>query len=73
MRLMLGSGKSMLARRFVHNIKRMMTPKPDRILWCYGEYQTLYGTVEGREPCNGHCDLWFYGVFLDETDSERCT
>jgi hypothetical protein len=27
----------------------MMTPKPDRILWCYGEYQTLYGTVEGRE------------------------
>jgi hypothetical protein len=25
------------------------------------------------EPCNGHCDLWFYGVFLDETDSERCT
>jgi sigma54-dependent transcription regulator len=29
-----GSGKSMLARRFVHNIKRMMTPKPDRILWC---------------------------------------
>jgi hypothetical protein len=34
---------------FVHNIKRMMTPKPDRILWCYGEYQTLYGTVEGRE------------------------
>jgi hypothetical protein len=39
----------MLARRFVHNIKRMMTPKPDRILWCYGEYQTLYGTVEGRE------------------------
>ena len=34
-------------RRFVHNIKHMMTPKPDRILWCYGEYQTLYGTVEG--------------------------
>jgi hypothetical protein len=23
--------------------------KPDRILWCYGEYQTLYGTVEGIE------------------------
>jgi hypothetical protein len=25
----------------------MMTPIPDRILWCYGEYQTLYGTVDG--------------------------
>jgi hypothetical protein len=58
-----GSGKSMFVRRFVPNIKHMMTPKPDRILWCYGEYQ----------PRNGHCDLWFYGVFLDETDSERCT
>jgi putative ribosome biogenesis GTPase RsgA len=42
-----GSGKSMLVRRFVPNIKHMMTPKPDRILWCYGDCQTLYGTVEG--------------------------
>jgi hypothetical protein len=25
----------------------MMTPIPDRIMWCYGEYQTLYGTVDG--------------------------
>jgi hypothetical protein len=38
-----GSGKSMFVRRFVPNIKHMMTPKPDRILWCYGEYQTLNG------------------------------
>jgi hypothetical protein len=30
------SGKSMFVRRFVYNIKHMMTPKPDRILWCYG-------------------------------------
>ena len=41
------SGKSVFVRRFVHNIKHMMTPKPDRILWCYGEYQTLYGIVDG--------------------------
>ena len=37
-----GSGKFVFVRRFVHNIKHMMTPIPDRILWCYGEYQTLY-------------------------------
>ena len=37
-----GSGKSVFVRRFVHNIRHMMTPIPDRILWCYGEYQTLY-------------------------------
>ena len=52
-----GSGKSMFVRRFVHNIKHMMTPKPDRILWCYGEYQTLYGTVEGIEFQQGLPDL----------------
>jgi hypothetical protein len=27
-----GSGKSVFVRRFVHNIKHMMTPIPDRIL-----------------------------------------
>jgi len=52
-----GSGKSMFVRWFVHNIKHMMTPKPDRILWCYGEYHTLYGTVEGIEFQQGLPDL----------------
>jgi hypothetical protein len=47
----------MFVRRFVPNIKHMMTPKPDRILWCYGEYQTLYGTVEGIEFQQGLPDL----------------
>jgi hypothetical protein len=42
-----GGGKSVFGRRFVHNFRHMMTPKPDQILWCYGEYQTLYGTVDG--------------------------
>ena len=35
----------------------MMTPKPDRIFWCCGEYQTLYGTVEGIEFQQGLPDL----------------
>jgi hypothetical protein len=52
-----GSVKSMFVRRFVHNIKHLMTPKPDWILWCYGEYQTLYGTVEGIEFQQGLPDL----------------
>ena len=52
-----GSEKSMFVRRFVHNIKHMKTPKPDRILWYYGEYQTLYGTVEGVEFQQGLPDL----------------
>ena len=52
-----GSGKSVFVRRFVHNIKHMMTPKPDHILWCYGEYQTLYGTVDGVDFQQGLPDL----------------
>ena len=52
-----GSGKSVFVRTFVHNIKHMMTPIPDRILWCYGEYQTLYGTVDGVDFQQGLPDL----------------
>ena len=51
-----GSGKYVFVRRFVHNIKHMMTPIPDRILWCYGEYQT-YGTVDGVDFQQGLPDL----------------
>jgi hypothetical protein len=43
--------------RFVHNIKHMMTPIPHRILWCNGEYQTLYGTVDGVDFQQGWPDL----------------
>ena len=52
-----GSGKSVFVRGFVHNIKHMVTSIPDRILWCYGEYQTLYGTVDGVEFQQGLPDL----------------
>jgi hypothetical protein len=51
------SGKAMFVRWFVHNIKHMMTPKPDRILRGYGQYQTLYGTVKGIEFQQGLPDL----------------
>ena len=35
----------------------MLTPLPARILWCYGEYQTLYGTVNGVDFQQGLPDL----------------
>jgi hypothetical protein len=50
-------GQSVFGRRFVHNFRHMMTPKPDQILWCYGEYQTLYGTVDGVDFQQGLPDL----------------
>ena len=73
-----GSGKSVSVRRFVHNIRHMMTPIPDRILWCYGEYQILYGTVDGVEFVQGLPDfetldparkhLIVLDELMDETD-----
>jgi hypothetical protein len=35
----------------------MMTSIPDRLLWCNGEYQTLYGTVDGVDFKQGLPDL----------------
>ena len=68
----------MFVRRFVPNIKHMMTHKPDRILWCHGEYQTSYGTVEGIEFQQGLPDLdnleprekhfIIFDDLMDETD-----
>ena len=52
-----GSGKSVFVRRFVHTIQHMMISIPDRILWFYGEYQTLYGTVDGMDFQQGLPDL----------------
>jgi hypothetical protein len=34
-----------------------MTTIPHRILWCYGEYQTLYGTLDGVDFQHGWPDL----------------
>jgi hypothetical protein len=31
--------------------------KPDHMLWCYGEYQTSYGTVDGVDFQQGLPDL----------------
>jgi hypothetical protein len=51
------SGKSVFVRRFAHHIRHMVTPKPDRIVWCYGEYQTLYGILDGVDFQHGWPDL----------------
>jgi hypothetical protein len=53
-------GKSVFVRRFVHHIRHIMTPIPHHILWCYGEYQTLYGTLDGVDFQHGWPDFWHY-------------
>ena len=58
-----GSGKSVFVRRFVHHIRHMMTTIPHRILWCYGEYQTLYGTLDGVDVQNHTILQWSGNIF----------
>ena len=52
-----GSGKTVFVKRFVHNIKHMMTPQPDRITWCYDVYQPAYATIDGVEFVEGLPDM----------------
>ena len=46
-----GSGKSHWVSRLVTHNKEMMTPVPNRILWCYGEFQPLFESmVDKTDP-----------------------
>lgn len=45
-----GAGKTRWIQKFIGNVDKMMSPPPQRIIYCYGEWQTLfndmYGSVE---------------------------
>ena len=36
------SGKTEFVKRFIENLKDMVTPLPIRIVWVYGEWQPAY-------------------------------
>ena len=37
-----GSGKSLFVLRFIKEVKKMMLPPPENIVYCYGEYQPIF-------------------------------
>lgn len=41
-----GSGKTHFVSHFLHNIRSMMTPVPDEVIWCYGEWQSGYKQIK---------------------------
>ena len=43
-----GSGKTYFVERFITNINQMMTPSPQEIIWCYGEWQLCYEKLRER-------------------------
>ena len=43
------SGKTVFTTRLIENSKILIEPAPDRILWCYGIYQTFFSDVKNVE------------------------
>ena len=44
-----GSGKTVFTTRLIENAKILIEPAPERILWCYGVYQTFFNDVKNVE------------------------
>jgi len=44
-----GCGKSVFVSRLIQHMQNMMYPVPEKVMWCYGEWQALYDTLLGVE------------------------
>ena len=42
-----GSGKTVWVTQFLNQISTLMTPTPEEIIWCYGEWQPGYNRMKG--------------------------
>src|SRR6201995_389806 len=42
-----GSGKSVFVQRLLKHAKTVISPAPERILYCYGVYQEIFSKMEG--------------------------
>src|SRR5215469_9242403 len=52
-----GSGKTQFALRLIDNIKEMVSPSIEKILWCYGVYQDIFDKFPNIEFHEGLPDL----------------
>ena len=55
-----GSGKTVFVKRWIQHAEAMMSPPPDRIVWCYGEWQPLYDTLPHVDFHEGLPDLTLF-------------
>ena len=44
-----GSGKTVFTTRLIENVRDMIEPAPDRVLWCYGVYQSFFSETKNVE------------------------
>ena len=71
-----GCGKTMWVRQFLQSVSTMVSPAPQEIVWCYGEWQTVYEEMKDVTFVEGlpHIELWSDGkprlIILDDLMSE---
>ncbi len=52
-----GSGKSWFVTRLLTHAQNMIQPAPDKVVWCYGEWQPLYATLKHVDFVEGLPDI----------------
>lgn len=52
-----GCGKTQFTFRFMREVNKIMTPPPDKIVYCYGEYQNLFSQYPNIEFNQGLPDV----------------
>jgi len=48
-----GSGKTEFVAKLIENISDMMVPVPEKISWCYGEWQKRFEKIRDVEFIEG--------------------
>ena len=52
-----GSGKSVVTLKLIEHAQEIISPPPERILFCYGEYQQIFDNYPGVHFHDGLLDL----------------
>jgi len=52
-----GSGKTVFTRKLIEHASRIIDPPPQRIVWCYGIYQTFFNEMKNVEFVEGVPDV----------------
>ncbi len=52
-----GSGKTSFVTRLLEHACNMIDPPPQKVLWCYGEWQSLYASIKGVDFVEGMPDV----------------
>ena len=60
-----GSGKTVFVNKFVSHLSDMVDPIPEEILYCYGEWQSIYDTMKGVQFVEGLPDM-------DQMENKKC-